>query len=149
MRIAEALLIKAGEGDEQATALLTDHTVYVVPRVNPDAAERSFAGVRQDRRRNFRPDDADRDARIDEDPPRPELNRGGGRDRFSTSRRNWSVALGNRSMSARQKPQNGSAPGALRIAVAGRRKRITPRWIRVDGRRSRRATIGGYRPIYT
>src|SRR5690606_29105943 len=65
--------------------------------------------------------------RIDEDPPRPELNRGGGRDRFSTSRRNWSVALGNRSMSARQKPQNGSAPGALRIAVAGRRKRITPR----------------------
>ena len=69
LEVAKRLLEMADGGDEVATALLTAHTVYVVPRVNPDAAERYFAEVRSNRRRNVRPDDRDRDGAIDEDPP--------------------------------------------------------------------------------
>ncbi|MEE8459584.1 MAG: hypothetical protein V3S08_06910, partial [Phycisphaerales bacterium] len=36
---------------------------------NPDAAERFFADVRSERRRNMRPDDRDRDGALDEDGP--------------------------------------------------------------------------------
>ena len=47
----------------------SDEELLAVPRVNPDAAERYFADVRDGRRRNMRPDDLDRDGAIDEDPP--------------------------------------------------------------------------------
>ena len=67
--LAAGLLGAAREGDPAAVAFLTDHTLYVVPRVNPDAAERFFGEVRDDRRRNLRPDDQDRDGLDDEDPP--------------------------------------------------------------------------------
>ncbi|MHC4108226.1 MAG: M14 family metallopeptidase [Planctomycetota bacterium] len=55
--------------DEAAIAFLQQHTLYVLPRVNPDAAERFFGDLKSDRRRNLRPDDRDRDGAIDEDPP--------------------------------------------------------------------------------
>ncbi len=67
--VADRLLSMADAGDEAAVAFLTGHTLYVVPRVNPDAAERFFADVRSDRRRNMRPDDRDRDGALDEDGP--------------------------------------------------------------------------------
>ncbi|MCP3903211.1 MAG: hypothetical protein GY715_06195 [Planctomycetes bacterium] len=74
MTVAEELLRLArdGEPEEQADAVasfLTSHTLYVVPRANPDAAERFFAAVKDERRRTLRPDDRDRDGAIDEDPP--------------------------------------------------------------------------------
>jgi Zinc carboxypeptidase len=42
---------------------------YIVPRVNPDAAEAMFASVKTGRRRNLTPYDDDNDARTDEDGP--------------------------------------------------------------------------------
>jgi hypothetical protein len=60
-------LIEAG--DEKTAGLFSAHTLYVVPRVNPDASERFFAEPRGDRQRNLRPDDRDRDGAVDEDPP--------------------------------------------------------------------------------
>ncbi|MCZ6446141.1 MAG: M14 family metallopeptidase [Planctomycetota bacterium] len=69
LSVAERLLAMVAEADESAVRFLTDHTLYIVPRVNPDAAERFFADVKTDRRRNVRPDDRDRDGQLDEDPP--------------------------------------------------------------------------------
>lgn len=70
LRAARELVRRAGEDDESSAAkLLRQYTLYVVPRVNPDAAELYFADLKQDIVRNRRPDDADRDGRIDEDPP--------------------------------------------------------------------------------
>jgi hypothetical protein len=69
LEVAGRLLTLAGEGDEAAVTFLSEHTLYVVPRVNADAAERFFAETRWGRKRNLRPDDRDRDGAIDEDPP--------------------------------------------------------------------------------
>jgi len=69
LEVAERLLGASSGGDEDAVRFLTDHTLYVVPRVNPDAAERFFVEPKADRRRNLRPDDRDRDGATDEDPP--------------------------------------------------------------------------------
>ena len=69
MAVAARLLSMAEAGDEAAVEFLTSHTLYVVPRVNPDAAERFFADVRSERRRTVRPDDRDRDGALDEDGP--------------------------------------------------------------------------------
>jgi hypothetical protein len=69
LAVAEGLLDLAAEGHEAAVAFLSEHTLYVVPRVNPDAAERFFIETRTGRKRNLRPDDRDRDGAIDEDPP--------------------------------------------------------------------------------
>lgn len=70
LRAIRELLRRAGEdGESSAAKLLRQYTLYVVPRVNPDAAELYFASPKQDIVRNRRPDDADRDLRIDEDPP--------------------------------------------------------------------------------
>lgn len=70
LRAIRELLRRAGEdGESSAAKLLRQYTLYVVPRVNPDAAELHFANLKQDIVRNRRPDDADRDLRIDEDPP--------------------------------------------------------------------------------
>ncbi|MHC4218391.1 MAG: M14 family metallopeptidase [Planctomycetota bacterium] len=67
--VAGRLLTMARDGDKAALAFLTDHAVYVVPRVNPDAAERYFDDVKTQRRLNVRPVDEDRDGAVDEDPP--------------------------------------------------------------------------------
>ena len=54
-----------------------DSTVfYIVPRLNPDAAEEYFAALRTGRRTTFTPYDDDNDGRIDEDGPE-DLNKDG------------------------------------------------------------------------
>ena len=70
MNVVEKLLQRAAEGDEAAEQFLTDYTLYVVPRVNPDGTERMLhSGIRLASPRNTRPDDADRDRAMDEDGP--------------------------------------------------------------------------------
>ena len=55
--------------DEVIKALVDEHVFYIVPRVNPDGAERYFAAVKGDVKKNTRPYDDDNDARVDEDAP--------------------------------------------------------------------------------
>ncbi len=49
--------------------VLDEHAVYIVPRVNPDGAERMFDKVKSFRRTNARATDADNDGRVNEDGP--------------------------------------------------------------------------------
>jgi hypothetical protein len=56
-------------GDAQVKALLDNHAVYIVPRVNPDGAEQMFGALKSFRRTNARPFDDDNDGRVDEDGP--------------------------------------------------------------------------------
>jgi hypothetical protein len=62
-----------GYGHEPAvTKLLDDHVVYLIPRANPDGAERFFdpiGGALREVRGNLRPVDDDRDGALDEDGP--------------------------------------------------------------------------------
>lgn len=67
--VADQLLEKAADGDEAALRLLTDHTVYIVPRANPDGMEQAFNQVKMEYQHNLRPVDLDRDRRTDEDGP--------------------------------------------------------------------------------
>jgi hypothetical protein len=60
-------LLTAG-ADSTVADVLNTRVVYVVPRLDPDAAEAMFAAVKQDRRRNARAFDDDNDGRVDEDP---------------------------------------------------------------------------------
>ncbi|MDG2200473.1 MAG: M14 family metallopeptidase [Phycisphaerales bacterium] len=70
MDVVEDLLERAGNEDENATAFLTNNTLYVVPRVNPDGTELMLTSpITHASPRNTRPDDADRDRAIDEDGP--------------------------------------------------------------------------------
>ena len=65
LELARQLLARTDDDDEAAVKTLTEHTLYIVPRVNPDAAEHFFAEVRSNRVRNLRPDDRDRDGDSD------------------------------------------------------------------------------------
>lgn len=51
------------------TGVAANNTIYVVPRLNPDASEAFFAPVRDERKGNDVKDDDDRDGAIDEDGP--------------------------------------------------------------------------------
>jgi hypothetical protein len=62
-------LAAADGADADVTRLLDDHTIYIVPRLNPDGAERSFSSPRIDLRTNLHPVDRDRDGRPGEDGP--------------------------------------------------------------------------------
>ncbi len=55
--------------DSAVKERLDNHVVYVIPRLNPDAAELMFADVRSGRCTNTRPFDDDNDGRTDEDGP--------------------------------------------------------------------------------
>ena len=68
LRTAEMLLSRYGQ-DSTVTALLDDHTLYLAPRINPDAAEHFFGKVRSEQVKNFVPFDDDHDGLDDEDPP--------------------------------------------------------------------------------
>lgn len=57
------------ESDADVRERLDSHVLYVIPRVNPDAAEQMFADVRTGRKTNLTPYDDDNDARADEDGP--------------------------------------------------------------------------------
>lgn len=50
------------------TALFAKHTIYVIPRINPDAAEAFFGRVRVERKGNDTQTDDDRDGALNEDP---------------------------------------------------------------------------------
>ncbi len=69
-----------GYGHEPAiTKLLDEHVVYLIPRANPDGAERFFdpiGGARREVRGNLHPVDDDRDGTADEDGPE-DLNKDG------------------------------------------------------------------------
>ena len=67
--VARRLVEKAANGDERTRTLLSNHTIYIVPRLNPDAAEHSFDETKLDWRRNLRPVDDDRDVEVDDDHP--------------------------------------------------------------------------------
>ena len=70
LAINETLLKEAEVDPEgEASSFLTNHTLYVLPRANPDGAEMFFAPVRLEYNGNLKTDDADRDGSIDEDPP--------------------------------------------------------------------------------
>jgi hypothetical protein len=66
--VADRLLARYA-ADPAVKARLDSTTFYIVPRVNPDAAEEMFAAVKTGRRTNATPYDDDNDARLDEDGP--------------------------------------------------------------------------------
>ncbi|NNK63262.1 MAG: hypothetical protein HKO98_08600 [Gemmatimonadetes bacterium] len=66
----EAIRHIVGSTDDEAVrTMLTDNTVYVVPRANPDGVEAMFGSVRWNRSTNGRAMDDDNDGRMDEDAP--------------------------------------------------------------------------------
>jgi hypothetical protein len=64
----ESLVGKYGH-DAEVTRLLKTTTIYVIPRLNPDAAERFFARPQLETPLNDRPFDDDHDGIVDEDGP--------------------------------------------------------------------------------
>ncbi|RUL82965.1 M14 family zinc carboxypeptidase [Tautonia sociabilis] len=56
-------------GDEEIQRFLDGHTLYVVPRLNPDGADRLFSEPSLALRTNLTPTDEDRDGQADEDGP--------------------------------------------------------------------------------
>jgi hypothetical protein len=54
--------------NEEVRQRIDEQAFFIVPRVNPDAAEAMFASTKAWRRGNLGPYDDDRDARTDEDP---------------------------------------------------------------------------------
>lgn len=75
LRIVRDLARRHGS-DSAVTALLASNTIYVVPRMNPDAAEAFFGALRDERKGNETASDDDRDHAMDEDGP-DDLNRDG------------------------------------------------------------------------
>lgn len=62
--------IAGRHGSDQAiTTMLAENTIYIVPRLNPDAAEAFFATLRYERTGNDTVEDTDRDGKVDEDAP--------------------------------------------------------------------------------
>ena len=62
-------LIEQYKSDNEIANLLQTTTIYVIPRLNPDAAERFFAQPKFETSLNNRPVDNDHDGLIDEDGP--------------------------------------------------------------------------------
>jgi hypothetical protein len=62
-------LIKQYRTDAQITELLETTTIYVVPRLNPDAAEHFFTKPKLETSLNNKPADDDHDGLVDEDGP--------------------------------------------------------------------------------
>jgi len=52
---------------EETSALLETHKLYVIPQVNPDAADFYFNPIKHERLRNITPSDNDHDGLLDED----------------------------------------------------------------------------------
>jgi len=69
-------LLKNYPDDAEVKQRLDHHVFYIVPRVNPDAAELMFAPVKPGRKTNSTPRDDDHDGRLDEDGPE-DLNKDG------------------------------------------------------------------------
>jgi hypothetical protein len=56
-----------GRDDAPTESILQSNTFYIIPQVNPDAAEYYFSSIQNAQRRNLRPYDNDRDGLVDED----------------------------------------------------------------------------------
>jgi Zinc carboxypeptidase len=67
--LADKVLSRLAGGDESVSSLLREHTLYIIPRANPDAQEMYFAPTRSHWVNAMRPVDDDRDGEIDEDGP--------------------------------------------------------------------------------
>lgn len=68
LSMAREVLARSGS-DPAVRARLEQSTLYMVPRANPDGAERMFAPVHSDFRVTLRPADDDADGRVNEDGP--------------------------------------------------------------------------------
>lgn len=68
LHVARSLTNRYGS-DSTVTQILDRATIYLVPRVNPDAAAAYFEEPQHERIRNAAPYDDDRDAEVDEDGP--------------------------------------------------------------------------------
>ena len=66
LRFAEQLALNYGKVDS-VTKLLQTTTIYVIPRVSPDATEAYFEKPVKERATNYRPTDDDHDGLVDED----------------------------------------------------------------------------------
>jgi len=62
-------LVEQYQGDAAVAKLLQMTTIYVVPRLNPDAAEQFFARLKLETSSNHKPVDDDHDGLFDEDGP--------------------------------------------------------------------------------
>jgi hypothetical protein len=62
-------LLKNYPSDPDVKQRLDNSTIYIIPRVNPDGAEGTFAPIKTGRRTNTTPRDDDNDGRVDEDGP--------------------------------------------------------------------------------
>jgi len=69
-------LVEQYQDDAEVTELLRTTTIYVVPRLNPDAAEHYFAALKVETSSNHKPVDDDHDGLLDEDGP-DDLNEDG------------------------------------------------------------------------
>lgn len=69
LRIVRDLAREIGRDQRATNNLFLDRTVYVVPRLNPDATEAYFAALRWERKGNDAKFDDDRDMTDDEDGP--------------------------------------------------------------------------------
>lgn len=68
IRVVESVLSAAQSSTDKGN-LLDHHTIYLIPRANPDACASFFAPVKLAQRTTLRPIDDDRDGRADEDGP--------------------------------------------------------------------------------
>lgn len=66
LRLINFLATSYGKVDS-ITALLNSTTIYVIPRINPDASEAYFEKPLRERETNYTPFDDDRDGQTDED----------------------------------------------------------------------------------
>jgi hypothetical protein len=69
-------LVEQYQDDDEITNLLQTTTIYLVPRLDPDAAEHFFADIRFETSTNDKPVDGDHDGLLDEDGPE-DLNNDG------------------------------------------------------------------------
>jgi hypothetical protein len=69
-------LVEQYQEDDEIAKLLQTTTIYIVPRLNPDAAEQFFADLKIETSTNDKPVDDDHDGLLDEDGPE-DLNKDG------------------------------------------------------------------------
>lgn len=62
-------LVRQYDTDPDIREIIDNHVIYIMPRVNPDAAERMFAPVKTGLKINANSLDDDNDGRVDEDGP--------------------------------------------------------------------------------
>lgn len=69
LAVVDRLAKRYAEGDADVRTFLDQHTLYVLPRMNPDGQELSVASPTREFVLNRRPVDDDRDGQVDEDGP--------------------------------------------------------------------------------